>query len=397
MPYAGYMQDLSQLIEDCLLPISDTDVALIDGSLQDSKASCTTDLTASTLEAMLLLDKAVTPENEADKAVDLFSAANESEGSEKDNSISTSTIDLSVLTLNNSPSTMTPPLVENSPLEQPDLAMATSVHEKLPLESITNLAISARLTPPSNSDIQPEQPQLFKMAVSAPAAQSPPPATALPSRNTDEVMAELKRPSLAAHISPPTKRRQTSFASEAKSESAISDLPQAELLSATKGHIRPEDEGPIEADAELESSDDEEEAQPTARPLKITERKRHHNAIADSYMQQRTQKQLKEGNKVRPEDEAQQSARWLVNQSENRQIISSPREYQVELFEKAKEKNIIAVLDTGLFHFSVSGSPADNFRLWQDSDCGAPSATHICPGIGRQSYWQAEASLILLS
>lgn len=54
-----------------------------------------------------------------------------------------------------------------------------------------------------------------------------------------------------------------------------------------------------------------------------------------------------EGNKVRPEDEAHQSARWLVNQSENRQIISSPREYQLELFEKAKEKNIIAVLDTG--------------------------------------------------
>lgn len=28
-------------------------------------------------------------------------------------------------------------------------------------------------------------------------------------------------------------------------------------------------------------------------------------------------------------------------------IISSPREYQTELFERAKEKNIIAVLDTG--------------------------------------------------
>ncbi|KAH8808722.1 hypothetical protein F5884DRAFT_793130 [Xylogone sp. PMI_703] len=39
--------------------------------------------------------------------------------------------------------------------------------------------------------------------------------------------------------------------------------------------------------------------------------------------------------------------RWLVKQSESQEIISSPRDYQVELFERAKEKNIIAVLDTG--------------------------------------------------
>ena len=57
MPYSGYMQDLSQLIEDCLLPLPDTDVALIDDSLQGQKLSCITDLTASTLEEMLLLDK----------------------------------------------------------------------------------------------------------------------------------------------------------------------------------------------------------------------------------------------------------------------------------------------------------------------------------------------------
>lgn len=32
---------------------------------------------------------------------------------------------------------------------------------------------------------------------------------------------------------------------------------------------------------------------------------------------------------------------------EDAPIISSPREYQTELFERAKRKNIIAVLDTG--------------------------------------------------
>ena len=41
------------------------------------------------------------------------------------------------------------------------------------------------------------------------------------------------------------------------------------------------------------------------------------------------------------------STKWLVQQSASHRIISQPREYQTELFEKAKKENIIAVLDTG--------------------------------------------------
>ncbi|XXG98379.1 accessory factor associated with RNA polymerase II [Hypoxylon texense] len=41
------------------------------------------------------------------------------------------------------------------------------------------------------------------------------------------------------------------------------------------------------------------------------------------------------------------SMNLLVQEAESEKIISSPREYQTELFERAKEKNIIAVLDTG--------------------------------------------------
>ena len=37
----------------------------------------------------------------------------------------------------------------------------------------------------------------------------------------------------------------------------------------------------------------------------------------------------------------------LVREFESAKIIESPRDYQIELFEKAKQKNIIAVLDTG--------------------------------------------------
>ncbi|KAI8964352.1 hypothetical protein F5Y11DRAFT_316025 [Daldinia sp. FL1419] len=41
------------------------------------------------------------------------------------------------------------------------------------------------------------------------------------------------------------------------------------------------------------------------------------------------------------------STNLLVREAESERIISSPREYQTELFERAKQKNIIAVLDTG--------------------------------------------------
>jgi endoribonuclease Dicer len=235
---------------------------------------------------------------------------------------------------------MTSPLAEHGDAS----AMASpTAHEKLPTESITGMDISPPSTqsPAPTLEIEEEQP-INKMATPAPPA---PQAPTLPSRNTDQVIAELKRPAPSAHVASPfsPKRRLTSYASM-KSGSSLSDLPEAPTYTGANGHDNPS--GDIEEDEPVESSD-EEDVLPTAKPRKITERKRRLNAIADSYMQKRTQKQLKEGNKVRPEDEAQQSARWLVNQSENREIISSPREYQVELFEKAKEKNIIAVLDTG--------------------------------------------------
>lgn len=47
--------------------------------------------------------------------------------------------------------------------------------------------------------------------------------------------------------------------------------------------------------------------------------------------------------------EQDKSMHMLVQEAESEKIISSPREYQTELFERAKQKNIIAVLDTGAF------------------------------------------------
>lgn len=39
--------------------------------------------------------------------------------------------------------------------------------------------------------------------------------------------------------------------------------------------------------------------------------------------------------------------RALMSNQESAVIINDPREYQLELFERAKQQNIIAVLDTG--------------------------------------------------
>jgi len=48
-------------------------------------------------------------------------------------------------------------------------------------------------------------------------------------------------------------------------------------------------------------------------------------------------------------DEENLSIRSLMAKQESTVIITDPREYQLELFEKAKKQNIIAVLDTGQY------------------------------------------------
>ena len=156
-------------------------------------------------------------------------------------------------------------------------------------------------------------------------------ATTLATRTTGDVIADLKR--LRPIPEQDSSKRQRSTVS-------VAGTPK----------LSKDDISGLENDSpDQESSDEEEdEAGPATKARKISERKRLLKATVDTYILDRTLKQIKEGTVVRPEDEANQSARWLVNQSEDRQIISTPREYQTELFEKAKEKNIIAVLDTGM-------------------------------------------------
>jgi endoribonuclease Dicer len=87
---------------------------------------------------------------------------------------------------------------------------------------------------------------------------------------------------------------------------------------------------------------------PATTSRKISERKRVRNAVYQSHFRNTFLKpQPKEIAVVSSADVESQSTRYLVKRKEMKNIISSPREYQVELFERAKERNVIAVLDTG--------------------------------------------------
>lgn len=173
--------------------------------------------------------------------------------------------------------------------------------------------------------------------------------TTLATRTTDDVIADLKQP-LRAPLIRPLKDSQDS------SSPRLSDKPDSSLHISTVLRQEREDptlendEGEDEGEGDGDDDDQDDARLSITKPGKISERKKRLNAIADKYVQSSLERASKKDSQVKPEDEKHQSARWLINQSESQEIISTPREYQTELFERAKEKNIIAVLDTGLFH-----------------------------------------------
>jgi hypothetical protein len=156
-------------------------------------------------------------------------------------------------------------------------------------------------------------------------------APALATRSSDAVIADLKRSQQSALFTPATKRFQKNLKQELDSEK----------MTMNGQHEDPEDET---ADA---SSDAEDQLIEQSKPRKISDRKRAQIATFDSWFQSYAKTQAKISSITIDADNESQSIKALVRQSESQQIISSPWEYQVELFERAKERNIIAVLDTG--------------------------------------------------
>jgi endoribonuclease Dicer len=78
---------------------------------------------------------------------------------------------------------------------------------------------------------------------------------------------------------------------------------------------------------------------------KITERKRA-DAAAFAVELEKDFKKFTDHDNT-PLGDQEKSLTWLVRDFESEKIIASPRDYQLELFQKAKLQNTIAVLDTG--------------------------------------------------
>jgi hypothetical protein len=206
-------------------------------------------------------------------------------------------------------------------------------------------------------------------------------STALKTRTTEAVIADLRRPlGRSLHQSESTLDPSLSTVSDGAqfpiSPRAESSQPiqNADISGGTNEDVQNDSDDGGDGD----DNDDDDEVRPPTKAKKVSERKRRIFAIADQYISGRAAKAAEKDNVVKPEDEAQQSIRWLVKQSENREIISSPREYQTELFERAKEKNIIAVLDTGTSRETNIFTVANFDRYRQDSHCGPASPAHFC-------------------
>ena len=87
-----------------------------------------------------------------------------------------------------------------------------------------------------------------------------------------------------------------------------------------------------------------------AAPREISEKRRHDSAIFQSFLHSNQDigcggREQLPGIGVKNVDSMPAAA--IVRKGQSQQILTSPTEYQIELFERAKERNTIVVLDTG--------------------------------------------------
>ena len=324
------------MTDDCLLPILDQETALITTSPPETPWT-SFDLSEVTLEQMLQIDnnqkfKYITPspsctatsldttndEQEAESLISFDSCI-----SDLPLTKSTTCLEkLANISLSSSPSTI--------PTHQPFSNFATTCHLLQPHQFYHSRPEILEMSPEMVAPTDPTQ-----MLSSQ--------STVLPQRSTTDVIADLKR---HLHSSGESTKKLCSAA--ISSESSILTIS----IDLTPGAIVADDLKTPELECQDSEDDnhgeDDENEQPTSRPKKVTERKRRLNAIADSWIQAELLNPSKKEKHVPVEEEGDQSTKWLVNQQENRNIVGLAREYQTELFERAKEKNIIAVLDTGL-------------------------------------------------
>lgn len=195
-------------------------------------------------------------------------------------------------------------------------------------------------TPSGNFPLQLDPSSLEKYSASVSPINQVPTPFALATRTTDDVFAELRRPL----------HRQGSHNQIDNKPSSSFDNSKSNDGALNNNQGSNQKDPPV-----VEEKEEEEEDMNQAIPdiKRISARKQKNAAIFDVFLKEAT-KQPKTEKISHANDEAIQSTRWLIDQAEKQHIIESPRDYQLELFEKAKKQNIIAVLDTGKFLWPFS-------------------------------------------
>lgn len=122
---------------------------------------------------------------------------------------------------------------------------------------------------------------------------------------------------------------------------AMTAPPEVPTVKTIKG-LNEDDHSPSNSDSEYEQ-------QLAATAPRTSERRRIQNAKFSTWLTQRKERITKDEVQTILEnaDEETLSIRSLMAKQGDNAIITTPREYQYELFERAKKQNIIAVLDTG--------------------------------------------------
>jgi endoribonuclease Dicer len=101
-------------------------------------------------------------------------------------------------------------------------------------------------------------------------------------------------------------------------------------------------------DIPCSDEDYDDENQNSRKPYKVSEKRKAQNIIFHNYVNENAKKIFQAVRKeelARANDEQLTIADLLAK--DQTETIKDPREYQMELFDRAKKENIIAVLDTG--------------------------------------------------